>query len=81
MNGIAISVLLALALALFAISLGLIYLADEGVRRRLSVVGSGRREASQSFEAGGLDWVVRLGQQKQSRGGQRDAPEFIELRL
>ncbi|HET9230247.1 MAG TPA: type II secretion system F family protein [Vitreimonas sp.] len=81
MNGIAISVLLALALALFAISLGLIYLADEGVRRRLSVVGSGRREASQSFQAGGLDWLVRIGQQMQSRVGKRDAAELSELRL
>lgn len=81
MNGIAISVLLALALALFAVSLGLIYLADEGVRRRLSVVGSGRREASQSFQAGGLDWLVRIGQQMQSRVGKRDAAELSELRL
>jgi tight adherence protein C len=81
MNGIAISVLLALALALFAISLGLIYLADEGVRRRLSVVGGGRREATQSFQAGGLDWLVRIGQQMQNRVGKRDVAELGELRM
>ena len=81
MNGIAISVLLALALALFAISLGLIYLADEGVRRRLSVVGTGRREATQSLQAGGLDWLVRIGQQMQDRVGKRDVAELGELRM
>jgi tight adherence protein C len=81
MNGIAISVLLALALALFAISLGLIYLADEGVRRRLSVVGGGRREATQSFQAGGLDWLVRIGQQMQNRVGKRDVAALGELRM
>lgn len=81
MNGIAISVLLALALALFAISLGLIYLADEGVRRRLFVVGGGRREATQSLQAGGLAWLVRIGQQMQDRVGKRDIAELGELRM
>ena len=81
MNAIAISVLLALALALFAISLGLLYLADEGVRRRLFVVGGGRREATQSLQVGGLAWLVRIGQQMQDRVGKRDIAELGELRM
>jgi tight adherence protein C len=81
MSGIAISVLIALALALLAVSLGLIYLADEGMRRRLSVVGGGRRDATQSFSAGGLDWLVRLGERMREGAGKADAADIGALRL
>jgi len=81
MNGIALSVLLAFALTLLAVSLALIYLADEGVRRRLATVGAGRREASQSLSAGGLDWLVRLGERLQAQSGKQDAAELGALRL
>lgn len=82
MNGIAISVLLALSFALLAVSVGLIYLADEGVRRRLSFVGGGgRRDAGQSLSAGGVDWLVRIGQRMQERAGKQDAAELSEVRM
>ena len=81
MNGIALSALLAFALALLALSLGLIYLADEGMRRRLSIVGAGRREANQSVSAGGLEWLVRVGERLQARAGKPDAAELGAVRL
>jgi tight adherence protein C len=82
MNGIALSVLLAFALTLLAVSLALIYLADEGMRRRLATVGAaGRREASQSLSAGGLDWLARLGERVQAQSGKQDAAELGALRL
>jgi tight adherence protein C len=81
MNGIALSALLALAFALLALSLGLIYFADEGLRRRLSIVAAGRRAADQSISAGGLDWLVRFGEGLQARAGKQDAAELSAVRL
>jgi tight adherence protein C len=64
-TGASLSILIALALALFALALGLIYLADESVRRRLSVASSGRRPADKPAQADGLAWLVRMGQHLQ----------------
>ncbi len=80
-SGIAISVTIALALALGATALALIYLADESVRRRLSVVGAGRRDATQSVSGDGLSWLIRVGEVLQARTGKQDAAEMGTLRL
>lgn len=81
MNAIALSALLAISFALLALSLGLIYFADEGMRRRLSTVGAGRRDADQPMSTGGLDWLVRLGERLQAGAGKQDAAELSALRL
>jgi tight adherence protein C len=67
MNGITLSVMIALALALFAVALTLIYLADESVRRRLSFAGGGRRSADQPIHSEGLSWLVQLGERIQEK--------------
>lgn len=80
-SGIAISVVMALALALFATALALIYLADESVRRRLSVAGAGRRDATQSISGDGLSWLIRVGERLQAGAGKQSASEMGSLRL
>lgn len=65
-DGTSLSIIIAVALGLFAVALGLIYIADEGVRRRLSVVGSGRRSAEVPVQSDGFAWLVRIGQRVQS---------------
>lgn len=60
--GTTLSVLIGLSLALFAIALALIYLADESVRRRLSVAAGGRRDADASASSHGLSWLIRMGE-------------------
>ena len=80
-NGVAISGLIALALALFAVALALIYLADGSVRRRLSLAGGGRRDAGEPVGDDRIAWLVRLGQQVQARIGKQDAEEVGALRL
>ncbi len=64
-NGTVLSILIGLALALGAVALAMIYLADEGMRRRLSVAG-GRRDASANMNNGGLSWLARIGERLQS---------------
>lgn len=65
LSGTTLSIVIALALALFALALALIYLADESVRRRLSVAGAGRRNADDAVAPHGLSWLIRLGQNLQ----------------
>jgi tight adherence protein C len=68
-NGTVLSILIGLALALGAVALALIYLADEGLRRRLSVAG-GRRDATSNVNDGGLSWLARFGERLQSGNAQ-----------
>lgn len=77
-NGTTVSITIALALGLLALALALIYLADESVRRRLSVV-SGRRDASTSFGGNSLSWLIRIGQGMQA--GKQSEEDVGELRL
>ena len=72
-NGISLSIIFALVLGLFAIALTLIYLADESVRRRLSVVAGGRRPAGEPIQSDGFAWLVGIGQRLQ--GGGQDKAE------
>lgn len=74
-DGTSLSIIIAAALGLFAVALGLIYIADEGVRRRLSVVGGGRRPADTPVQSDGLAWLVRLGERVQN--GHRANPEAL----
>lgn len=81
-DGTSLSVVIALALALLAVALGLIYLADESVRRRLSAVGAGRRPADESIQSGGLSWLVRMGQRLQGAGSEKsEALGALRLQL
>lgn len=64
-NGTTLAIVIALALGLFAVALAMIYLADESLRRRLSIVGSGRRDASESVQSEGLSWLIRFGERLQ----------------
>jgi tight adherence protein C len=61
LSGTSLAVIIALSLGLLALAVALIYLADESVRRRLSVAGSGSRSADQAVESEGIAWLVRLG--------------------
>jgi tight adherence protein C len=65
--GTTLSVIIGLALALFAVALALIYLADESVRRRLSMAAGGRRDADASVSSQGLSWLIRFGEGLQAR--------------
>ncbi len=78
-NGAALSVVIALSLALFAVAIALIYLADESVRRRLSLAG-GRRGAEEAPQAGGLAWLIRFGERVQSSTNTK-TEDLSELRL
>src|SRR5262245_19158511 len=80
MNGTTLSVVIALTLALFAVALTLIYLADESVRRRLSFAGGGRRSADQPVQSEGLSWLVRLGERIQETRKTK-AEDLSQLRL
>lgn len=64
-DGTSLSIIIAISLGLLAVALGLIYLADEGVRRRLSTVGSGRRAADGPAQSDGLAWLIRIGERVQ----------------
>lgn len=66
-SGTTLSVVIGLSLALFAVALALIYLADEGVRRRLAVAAGGRRDAESSVASHGLSWLIRFGESVQAR--------------
>lgn len=79
LSGGMLSILIGLSLALFAVALALIYLADEGVRRRLSMAG-GRRDADTSFTGAGMSWLTRIGEGMQ--GGRSGGEERMgQLRL
>jgi tight adherence protein C len=78
-NGASLSLIIALALAMASVAVALLYLADEGVRRRLSVVGGGRREAGEPIATGALSWLIELGRQIQRGNG--DSAEIGELRM
>lgn len=79
-NGTSLSIITALALALFAVAVGLIYLADESVRRRLFLVGSGRRPVGAQAPADGIGWLVRVGQRLQD-SSPRSAEALESLRM
>ena len=66
-SGTTLSVIIGLSLALFAVALALIYLADESVRRRLTLAAGGRRDAQSSVASHGLSWLIRFGEGVQSR--------------
>ncbi len=81
-NGTSLAIVIALALGLFAIALALIYLADESVRRRLSVIGGGRRDAGESVQSDGLSWLVRFGERLQaSRPGTSEEMGALRMQL
>ena len=65
LSGASLAVIIALSLGLLALAVALIYLADESVRRRLSLAGGGRRLADKPVEADGFAWLVQLGQRLQ----------------
>ncbi|MGD9966266.1 MAG: type II secretion system F family protein [Hyphomonadaceae bacterium] len=66
LSGTFLAVLIAATLALLALAVGLIYLADGNVRRRLSVAGGGRRSADEAIQSEGFAWLVRFGRRLQS---------------
>jgi tight adherence protein C len=74
-SGTSLAVIIALSLGLLALAIGLIYLADESMRRRLSVAGGGRRAADEQVQSEGFAWLVRFGQRLQS--GERDKSEAL----
>ena len=65
-SGTTLSIIIAIALALFAVAIAMIYLADEGVRRRLSLASAGRRAAGEQVPTHGLGWLIKFGEQLQS---------------
>lgn len=79
-NGASLSIIIALALGLFAVAVALIYLADESVRRRLAAVAAGRRGADQPVQSDGLSWLVRFGERLQPAAS-RKAEDLSALRL
>lgn len=80
-SGPLLPVLIALALALFAVALAMIYLADESVRRRLFAAAGGRRAADSAVSNVGLDWLSRFGAQVQERAGWKSAEDLGAMRL
>src|SRR5574338_253168 len=74
-NGALLSIVIALSLAMLALALGLIYFADEGVRRRLSAAG-GARDANTSFTGNSLAWLVRFGEGMQAKTDDKDVGEL-----
>lgn len=76
MTGTVLSILISLSLTLFAVALALIYLADEGVRRRLALAAGGRRSADAQVSSHGLAWLVQFGRDMQDKVGWK-SPEDI----
>jgi tight adherence protein C len=66
LSGSTLSFVIGLALALFAVALAMIYLADESVRRRLSLAAGGRRDSSTGVSNPGLSWLVSVGERLRS---------------
>lgn len=81
LSGTTLSVIIGLSLALFAIALALIYLADESVRRRLTLAAGGRRDAQSSVASHGLSWLIRFGEGVQSQTTPARAEEIGALRM
>lgn len=81
MSGIMLSILVSLSLTLFAVALALIYLADEGVRRRLSLAAGGRRSADAQVSSHGLGWLVEFGRDMQEKVGWKSAEDLGAIRL
>jgi tight adherence protein C len=81
LNGPTLSVLIAMALAMFAVALALIYLADESVRRRLFAAAGGRRGAEAGVSNQGLAWLIRFGAQMQEHAGWKSAKDLGAMRL
>lgn len=77
----ALPILIALALALFAVALAMIYLADETVRRRLFAAAGGRRSADESISSQGFDWLTRFGAQVQEHAGWKSPEDLGAMRL
>jgi len=80
MSGTMLSILISLSLTLFAVALALIYLADEGVRRRLSVAAGGRRSADAPVSSQGLAWLIELGRDMQEKVGWKSAEDLGAIR-
>jgi tight adherence protein C len=80
-SGAVLSVIIALALALLALALAMIYLADESVRRRLSLAGGGRRGADEAVSSHGLAWLIRIGERLQTTAFKTQAEDIGALRL
>lgn len=80
-NGSTLSIVIALSLALFAVALALIYLADESVRRRLSLAAGGRRDSGASVADHGLSWLVRVGERFRAARPAQSDEELGALRM
>lgn len=81
MDGSILSILISLSLTLFAVALALIYLADEGVRRRLSMAAGGRRSADSSVSSHGLSWLVEFGENVQEKVGWKAPADLNAIRM
>lgn len=80
MSGTMLSILISLSLTLFAVALALIYLADEGVRRRLSMAAGGRRSADSPVSSQGLAWLIDFGREMQEKVGWKSADDVGAIR-
>lgn len=81
LSSAALPILIALALAMFAVALAMIYLADESVRRRLFAAAGGRRSADAGVSNQGLDWLIRFGAQVQEHAGWKSSADLGSMRL
>jgi tight adherence protein C len=73
LSGSTLSFVIGLSLALFAVALAMIYLADESVRRRLSLAAGGRRDSSTGVSDHGLSWLVSVGERLRSNKSSTEA--------
>ncbi|HEX5692880.1 MAG TPA: hypothetical protein VFX76_22870, partial [Roseiflexaceae bacterium] len=73
LSGSTLSFVIGLSLALFAVALAMIYLADESVRRRLSLAAGGRRDSSTGVSDHGLSWLVSVGERLRSNKSRTEA--------
>ncbi|QGZ96584.1 type II secretion system F family protein [Terricaulis silvestris] len=80
LSGSTLSFVIGLSLALFAVALAMIYLADESVRRRLSLAAGGRRDSSTGVSDHGLSWLVSVGERLRSNKSSTEA-EVGALRM
>lgn len=75
LTGTSLAILIALSLGLLAVAVAMLYLADESVRRRLSLAAAGSRSADEQVQTNGYAWLVRVGQRL--RSGQSAKSEAI----
>jgi tight adherence protein C len=61
LNGSTLAIVISVSLAMFAVALAMIYLADERVRQRLLSAAGGRRDASSGVGDHGLSWLIQIG--------------------